>query len=158
MDVHRFYLSSPEDLSYIFSSVINMVFDIEEDTISFYSFFLFNSFNSSPPLIISLSLPPVFRLSKMHLDYFLLVGALLSLSAPHLVAPQTCPGAGMPGMPGTLVGGWKKIGMHLILHCLIWLSISRRPGIPGMPGKDGRDGEKGEKGQPGIQQTLNTIC
>ncbi|CAJ1051981.1 complement C1q subcomponent subunit C-like [Xyrichtys novacula] len=50
-----------------------------------------------------------------------LVGALLSLAVPLLVAMETCPATGMPGMPG----------------------------IPGMPGRDGRDGHKGEKGQPG---------
>nr|XP_046240902.1 complement C1q subcomponent subunit C-like [Scatophagus argus] len=52
---------------------------------------------------------------------FVLIGALLSLAVPLLVAMETCPATVMPGMPG----------------------------IPGMPGKDGRDGEKGEKGQPG---------
>ncbi|XP_042366026.1 complement C1q subcomponent subunit C-like [Plectropomus leopardus] len=52
---------------------------------------------------------------------FLVIGALLSLATPLLVAMETCPATGMPGMPG----------------------------IPGLPGRDGRDGEKGQKGQPG---------
>lgn len=54
----------------------------------------------------------------------LLIGALLSLAVPMLVAVDTCPATGMPGMPG----------------------------IPGLPGRDGRDGEKGEKGESGAQR------
>lgn len=55
----------------------------------------------------------------MHLDRYLLVCSLLSLSLPFLVSSQTC--SGIPGLPG----------------------------FPGYPGKDGRDGERGEKGEPG---------
>lgn len=54
---------------------------------------------------------------------FLVIGALLSLIIPVLVAMESCPATGMPGLPG----------------------------IPGMPGRDGRDGEKGEKGQSGAR-------
>ncbi|KAM4588213.1 complement C1q subcomponent subunit C-like [Odontesthes bonariensis] len=53
--------------------------------------------------------------------HFLVMGALLLLAIPLLVAMDTCPATGMPGIPG----------------------------IPGLPGKDGRDGEKGQKGEPG---------
>lgn len=52
---------------------------------------------------------------------FLVIGALLSLAIPLLVAMETCPATGIPGMPG----------------------------LPGMPGRDGRDGDRGEKGEPG---------
>ncbi|KAM9859224.1 complement C1q subcomponent subunit C-like [Aulostomus maculatus] len=51
-----------------------------------------------------------------------MIGALLSLAVPLLVALETCQMTGMPGIPG----------------------------IPGMPGKDGREGEKGEKGEQGV--------
>lgn len=54
---------------------------------------------------------------------FLVIGALLSLATPLLVAMETCPATGMPGMPG----------------------------IPGLPGRDGRDGDKGQKGEPGTE-------
>lgn len=54
---------------------------------------------------------------------FLVIGALLLLATPLVVAMETCPATGMPGMPG----------------------------IPGLPGRDGRDGEKGQKGQPGAE-------
>ncbi|XP_072237628.1 complement C1q subcomponent subunit C-like [Leuresthes tenuis] len=53
--------------------------------------------------------------------HFLVMGALLSLAIPLLVATETCPAIGMHGIPG----------------------------IPGLPGKDGRDGEKGQKGELG---------
>ncbi|XP_026205400.1 complement C1q subcomponent subunit C-like [Anabas testudineus] len=56
-------------------------------------------------------------------QYFLVIGVLLSLIVPLLVAMETCPATGMPGIPG----------------------------IPGMPGRDGRDGEKGEKGESGAK-------
>ncbi|XP_028261228.1 complement C1q subcomponent subunit C [Parambassis ranga] len=55
--------------------------------------------------------------------WFLVIGVLLSLTTPSLVAMETCPATGMPGMPG----------------------------IPGLPGRDGRDGEKGQKGEPGAK-------
>ncbi|XP_037830959.1 complement C1q subcomponent subunit C [Kryptolebias marmoratus] len=61
----------------------------------------------------------------MLLRRFLVVGSLLTLAAPLLVAAETCPASGMPGMPG----------------------------IPGLPGRDGRDGVKGEKGEPGVQRS-----
>uniref|UniRef100_A0A8C6M7T1 C1q domain-containing protein n=1 Tax=Nothobranchius furzeri TaxID=105023 RepID=A0A8C6M7T1_NOTFU len=67
--------------------------------------------------------PFLTRTSIMLLHCLLLVGALLSLAVPLLVAQETCPSTGLPGMPG----------------------------IPGLPGRDGRDGEKGEKGEPGQQ-------
>ncbi|XP_040014567.1 complement C1q subcomponent subunit C-like [Xiphias gladius] len=53
--------------------------------------------------------------------FFLVIGALVSLAVPLLVAIETCPATGIPGIPG----------------------------MPGLPGRDGRDGEKGQKGQPG---------
>ncbi|XP_075952068.1 complement C1q subcomponent subunit C-like [Anarhichas minor] len=52
---------------------------------------------------------------------FLVIGALLSLATPLLLAVDTCQTTGMHGMPG----------------------------IPGLPGRDGRDGQKGDKGQIG---------
>ncbi|KAF7651351.1 hypothetical protein LDENG_00112150 [Lucifuga dentata] len=57
----------------------------------------------------------------MFQHYLLVIGALLSLVVPLLVAMETCPVTGMPGIPG----------------------------IPGLPGRDGRDGQKGEKGELG---------
>nr|SSC14283.1 Complement component C1qC [Channa striata] len=56
--------------------------------------------------------------------WFLVIGSLLSLAVPLLVAMESCPATGMPGIPG----------------------------IPGMPGRDGRDGEKGQKGEPGAER------
>ncbi|KAM6947141.1 complement C1q subcomponent subunit C isoform 1-T3 [Lycodopsis pacificus] len=52
---------------------------------------------------------------------FLVIGALLSLATPLLLAVETCQTTGMHGMPG----------------------------IPGLPGRDGRDGQHGDKGQTG---------
>ncbi|KAK9529636.1 hypothetical protein VZT92_013716 [Zoarces viviparus] len=52
---------------------------------------------------------------------FLVIGALLSLATPLLLAVETCQTTGMHGMPG----------------------------IPGLPGRDGRDGQRGDKGQTG---------
>ncbi|KAG7226656.1 hypothetical protein INR49_001826 [Caranx melampygus] len=54
-------------------------------------------------------------------QFFLVIGALISLAVPVVVAMESCPARGMPGIPG----------------------------MPGLPGRDGRDGLKGEKGEPG---------
>lgn len=91
--------------------------------------------------------PPWFRFSMMHLCHCLLVGSLLSMSLPFLASSQTCPGAGIPGMPGEY-----KNTNTCSLYCFGWSSSSsssHTSGFPGYPGKDGRDGERGEKGEPG---------
>lgn len=54
----------------------------------------------------------------MHLGYYLLVGSLLSLSLPFLVSSQTCPGAGIPGLPGE----FKNTNTCSVV--LLWLIIS----------------------------------
>lgn len=54
----------------------------------------------------------------MHLGYYLLVGSLLSLSLPFLVSSQTCPGAGIPGLPGEFKN------TNTCSFVLLWLIIS----------------------------------
>lgn len=157
-----FYLRSPPRLLFFSTSSIFLF------PLSLLSTFLLSPFLSSflsslhPHLLvsshISLSLHLPVRVSIMLIRSSIVIGTLLSLAIPLLVAMETCPATGMPGMPGMYMGVCLHVYTWLCIFfwfCFVCLSLFPPSGIPGIPGRDGRDGEKGQKGQPGIQHTFN---
>lgn len=82
----------------------------------------------------------------------LVIWALLSFAIPVLVAIESCPASGIPGMPGMCMLICRYVYRECE-HVNLLFIVFTSPGIPGLPGKDGRDGEKGEKGKPGVHSS-----
>ena len=93
---------------------------------------LFPPSHVSPPLL-SPRLPA--SSSIMHHHCLLVIGALLSLAVPLLVAMETCPATGMPGMPGLYLCVHAVHVVYLLL-LLLFVYTSLHPQVSlGCPAK-----------------------
>lgn len=135
---------------FFFSSLLSLFLFLS--SLSFFAcYFICCSNLLSSPLL------PVRFFIMLH-HCFLVLGALLSFTITPLVAVETCPATGMPGMPGkSFMHVQVDVRCFCLCFVLVHIYIFLPSGIPGLPGRDGRDGEKGQKGDPGIQHTVAKV-